>query len=625
MEKSVLSSITDEELDAFIAKSNARNISAPSSADNESDSFDTASYFYEKGKDIREAARAEPLSFESVLPKLVGEIAPFYGGAVGGLADIGGRYFMPTIQEREQASKIPFMGLLQEAGAQIGEAILPPMERTTGERKLARDLFAILESSVPELAAPTGFITSGVISKGLDTFSKKQTKSKVIDLVDDKVVVSEKPIDVTKPIKLDEATEVIDTSIDTKIDIPKIEVTTKELVGEYYDAGTDILIASGTKRNPQVTLGEQIADILQTDLVQDTDLQAIANRYNISLTDLGNQAFGLGTSEAAKIMAVAAKAAKKLEKLDLEIVGDLPAERFGTKIYRRFKQIESIGKSLLVQPLVTTQRNITAQFIRAPMEGVDRIFDNALATAFGDKTADFSKSFDLLSYSLKDRKTAKEMLDLFQETFPEIKSKMNVSYSADIANIAAKSGSGIVDKGLANVQKAANFLNTFNSLSDSYFRRSMFASSLAERLRKKGVDINDVIAKRENIYKYKDDAIKAADDALEFTYSKDIPDNAGIITQAYKRWVDFIDTVPFLSFVASTPFPRFTYNSLKYLHDHSPLGLISFVDAGGIKALSKGDDLARKKIISSFRRNNDVACGATNGWIRYDWRKVVRI
>jgi len=595
MEKSVLSSITDEELNSFLSKSKALKTPAPQINDKD-DFFDTASYFYEKGKELRSEAREQPWSLDTALPKIFSEILPYYGGAVGGVADVGGRIFKPTMEERGAVIDVPLVGLLSEFGAGIGEAIGPPMGRKTAERSLARDLFALSEVALPELAAPTGLITGGAISKGIKTFAKKETKPDTINIGEDKIVVSSKPVDVTKPIKLDEATEVIDTSIDTKIDIPKIEVTTKELVGEYYDAGTDILKAAGTKRNPQVTLGEQIADILQTDLVQDTDLQAIANRYNISLTDLGNQAFGLGTSEAAKIMAVASKAAKKLEKLDLEIAGDLPAERFGTKIHRRLKQIESIGKSLLVQPLVTTQRNITAQFIRAPMEGVDRIFDNALARAFGDKTADFSKSFDLLSYSLKDRKTAKEMLNLFQETFPEIKSKMNVSYSADIANIAAKSGSGIVDKGLANVQKAANFLNTFNSLSDSYFRRSMFASSLAERLRKKGVDINDVIAKKENIYKYKDDAIKAADDALEFTYSKDIPDNAGIVTQAYKRWVDFVDTIPFASFVASTPFPRFTYNSLKYLHDHSPLGLISFVDAGGIKALSKGDDLARKKL-----------------------------
>ena len=595
MEKSVLSSITDEELNSFLSKSKALKTPAPQINDKD-DFFDTASYFYEKGKELRSEAREQPWSLDTALPKIFSEILPYYGGAVGGVADVGGRIFKPTMEERGAVIDVPLVGLLSEFGAGIGEAIGPPMGRKTAERSLARDLFALSEVALPELAAPTGLITGGAISKGIKTFAKKETKPDTINIGEDKIVVSSKPVDVTKPIKLDEATEVIDTSIDTKIDIPKIEVTTKELVGEYYDAGTDILKAAGTKRNPQVTLGEQIADILQTDLVQDTDLQAIANRYNISLTDLGNQALGLGTSEAAKIMAVASKAAKKLEKLDLEIAGDLPAERFGTKIHRRLKQIESIGKSLLVQPLVTTQRNITAQFIRAPMEGVDRIFDNALARAFGDKTADFSKSFDLLSYSLKDRKTAKEMLNLFQETFPEIKSKMNVSYSADIANIAAKSGSGIVDKGLANVQKAANFLNTFNSLSDSYFRRSMFASSLAERLRKKGVDINDVIAKKENIYKYKDDAIKAADDALEFTYSKDIPDNAGIVTQAYKRWVDFVDTIPFASFVASTPFPRFTYNSLKYLHDHSPLGLISFVDAGGIKALSKGDDLARKKL-----------------------------
>lgn len=563
---------------------------------NNNDFFDTASYFYEKGKEIRGEAREQPWSLDTALPKIFSEILPYYGGAVGGIADIGGRAFKPTMEERGAVIDVPLVGLLSEFGANIGEAVAPPMSRKTAERSLARDLFALSEVALPELAAPTGLITGGIISKGVKTFGKKETKPNVINIGEDKIVVSSKPVDVTKPIKLDEAVEIIDTSHDAKIDIPKTKITSKELVGEYYDAGTDILKAAGTRRNPQVTLGEQIADILQTDLVKDTDLQSIANRYNISLTDLGNQAFGLGTSEAAKIMAVASKAARKLERLDLDTIGELPAERFGAKIHRRLKQLENIGKGLLVSPLVTFQRNFTASLIRMPMEGLDRFFDNVLARSFGDNTVDFSKTFEVISDSLWDREKSKAVLKMAEESFPEIKSKMNVSYSADIANIAAKSGGSIVDKGLASAQKGANFLNTFNSMSDSFFRRSMFTSSFAERLRKKGIDIKDVLENKQNIYQFKDDALKAADDALTFTYSKDIPDNAGIVTQAYKKWVDLVDTIPFASFIASTPFPRFTYNSLKYLHDHSPLGLMSFVESGGFKALSKGDDVARKKL-----------------------------
>jgi hypothetical protein len=624
--KSPLDSISIEDLDNFLNKIKIKDVdvvadrsqplfpvsgvNVPTERMPSSDGgFDTASDFYRAGEALRNEMREQPWSLDTAFGKIFSEVLPYYGGAVGGVADVAGAILQPTPQELERQG-------IAEAGIRSIANIIPqpPMSRQTLERKLARDLFALADVGMPELAGGIGSISQApkVISKvkaeptvdipSAETLAKPVEPDlpvpQVINATEDAIVIEPKSIDQTKPIQIgDDGVKVLDINdVDfDKIEIPKIELTDKELVGNFYNAGVDMLLEAGIRRNPKVTLASQIKDVMDNDLISSEKLIEIGNKYEITPLEVYNQAYGVGTSEAAKIMQVAAATSRRLEKLGVDIPENLPTPKLSSKIFNSLKDLESSAKGMLVSPIVTLMRNISAQAIRIVPETMDRVFDNILAKVFTEEPVDFSKTFELFTNLTFNAKETKDITKLLEATFPEVKKGLNVSYSADVAKRLSESGGTVSDKFFGGLRKGVDFLNTFNGWADSVYRRSMFVSSFAERLRKKGVDIKDVL-KTDNIYKYRDEASKAVEDALYFTYSSDIPENAGLVTDVYKGYTDLVGKIPFASFVVSTPFPRFLYNSLNYFYNHSPLGFLSFMGKGGFKALSKGDKEARKQL-----------------------------
>ena len=249
----------------------------------EPDFFDTASYFFGKGEQAREAARQVPVTgLVSLLQRGLGEVMPYYGGAVGGAADIAS-------------------GLLYDV-TPVGEMIQPAMQRETAERKLARDIYAAAEAGVPELARPTGLITgkaisavapakpkpvaeqvaeTGVAPRDVELPDTVDIPKEVGDVIDSTPVERADVIDpVSDIIPFDEsaAAEIRSQQpIDSDIFEPKVSV---DLTSNVNKAATEMLDAGGISRNDNIKVSDQIFELLQTDRITGEQFRDILKKNN---------------------------------------------------------------------------------------------------------------------------------------------------------------------------------------------------------------------------------------------------------------------------------------------------------------------------------------------------------
>ena len=570
----------------------------------ESDFFDTASYFFGKGEQAREAARKIPITGPlSLFQRGIGEVMPYYGGAVGGAADIAA-------------------GLLYDV-TPVGEMLQPAMGRETAERKLARDIYAAVEAGVPELARPTGLVTgkaisavaparpkpiseqvaeTGVAPKDVDIPDTLDIPKDVGDVIDSTPVES---VDVIDPISdivpFDEvaATEIRSRQpIDSDVFEPKVST---DLTSGVNKAAAEMLDAGGITRNDNIKISDQIFELLQTDRITGDQFRDILKKNNLTSIDFA-QVYRAEVRDAARLLAQLSVASKKYNKLlnkfdgvegeILETLIDTPVDEFGTGLAKKLRELDNIRRGLLVSQFATTARNVTAQVGRVGMDTLTKALDNTLQQGFSTfidpltgkkgRDVDWSGTFDLLMSLTKNKAASKELTDLVLSPYAKQKDRLFLNYASDVANKVGDTGI------IAKAQKGVNLVNTFNKMQDYYFRRGMFAARLRENLVKKGMDVDDIVASNRIDLIDKEDIVDAVDAALEFTYSKSPP--AESVAGAA---INLVNKLPFVM-TSIIPFPRFMYNAMKFQFEHSPFGAMRFVSPKQLKLLAKGDAKSTK-------------------------------
>lgn len=571
----------------------------------EADFFDTASYFFGKGEQAREATRQIPITGPiSLLQRGLGEVMPYYGGAVGGAADIAA-------------------GLLYDV-TPVGEMIQPAMQRETAERKLGRDIYAIAEAGVPELARPTGLVAgkavsaispakpkpvaeqvaeTGIAPKDIEIPDTVDIPKNVGESIDSTPVERADVIDpISDIIPFDEAaaTEIrAQQPIDSDIFEPKVSV---DLTSNVNKAATEMLDAGGITRNDNIKISDQIFELLQTDRITGDQFRNILKENNLTSLDFA-QVYRAEVRDAARLLAQLSVASKKYNKLlnkfdgvegeILETLIDTPVDEFGTGLAKKLRELDNIRRGLLVSQFATTARNVTAQIGRVGMDTLTKALDNTLQQGFSTfvdpltgkkgRDVDWSGTFDLLMSLTKNKSASKDLTELVLSPYAKQKDRLFLNYASDVANV---DGGGLIGK----AQKGVNLVNTFNKMQDYYFRRGMFAARLRENLRKKGMDIDDVVAQNRIDLIDKDDIVDAVDAALEFTYSKSPP--ADSVAGAA---INLVNKLPFVM-TSVIPFPRFMYNAMKFQFEHSPFGAMRFVSPQQLKLLAKGDAKATKEM-----------------------------
>ena len=472
-----VSEMTDDELRAISYPSKTLTPDLPSPEDfgkdtqpKDEDYFDTAGYFFQKGADVREQARQNiPVTGPvSLLQRGLAEVLPYYGGAVGGAADISS-------------------SLLYDVSP-VGKIIQPPMERQTAERKLGRDIYAGLESFLPEFARPVGLVSGKVISD-VAAASKAQkavdTQPSITPVPDEAIApeavpeletanvakeaeqvieggsldIPEEALSITREFDISQPVNVTPVASieipDIKIETPKLTVQekrfTKEVIGDAYKAGYEMLDEAGIdwvgrKSREGTSVKNQVLELINSNALPPESFLKIAQKYGISYDDFMRQ-LDVDVDNWGRT-GLAMQYGKKVEKLDFLNPAELPKEPWASKLYDRVKSLERSFIAGLVSPIATAARNTTAQFPRLTMDAYVNAIDSSLAAAFGGKPVNYTSSLALLTGVTTKRKDAKRLANLLTSQYPSTKGQLYNRYSGDVIayknnldNIASESSS----------------------------------------------------------------------------------------------------------------------------------------------------------------------------------------
>lgn len=360
---------------------------------------------------------------------------------------------------------------------------------------------------------------------------------------------------------------------------------------KIIDVGIEILDALNIPRNSSVQISDQIFDAINL-IPQRPEYQQVfvdvLNRNNIKdpleLADL----FKIGVSDAGKRLNRLSVASKQLKDIADVISGNAPKETWTQSILRKFGDglyaLDNIRRGLLVSQIATSARNFTAQVGRVGMHTLTNAIDDTLNATFNpirrlfgkeERAFDHTKTFRLLTNLTSNVKQAKEITDLMTNYYVKEKDRLFTNYASDVADATGS-------KVFKGAQKVVDGLNTLNRMQEYFYRRGMFATSLEESLKKKGIDLKDAIARNDLSKITQEDVARAVDDALKFTYAKTPEKGLG------KLFVDFSNSVPFIT-TGLIPFGRFMANAVEYQFRHSPLGFTSLLNPKEVAAIAKGD------------------------------------
>lgn len=447
-------------------------------------------------------------------------------------------------------------------------------------------------------AAGAGAVLGGTLGGGLGAAggrasAKKYSKqSEIKELVGvEKKLLEGDNVDVGSevvPYSTKEAQRAVQQMAETTEDFapsPTLDLSQKGI-----DIALEFMSEMDIPAAPTSRISDQIFDVLQ--LVSQSDeykdvFTNVLKRNNINEVEL-SQIIKLSGSDAGKRLNQLSRASKALERVANELSGNVPKEPWSFPLLRKFQkgasELDNVRRGLLVSQVATSARNFTAQVGRVGMHTLTQGVDNALNQTFnpvrklfGKETVDVdhSDTFRLLLNLTRDKKTAKNTTDFVTKYFAGEKDRLFSNYASDVAD-ASKNTT------FKRAAKITDGLNTLNRMQEFYYRNGMFAASLEESLKKRGLDLNKIVDAEDIRLIPVEDIQKAVDDALDFTYAK-TPD--GGIGEAF---VKFTNSIPFVT-TAVFPFGRFMANAMKFQFRHSPLGPLSFLSESERAAFAKGD------------------------------------
>ena len=271
-----------------------------------------------------------------------------------------------------------------------------------------------------------------------------------------------------------------------------------------------------------------------------------------------------------------------------------------------------IRLGMIAQP-ATTIRNVMGGLIRSPMDATTRTFDNIITMGMAKITGNtirpvnLSDGFEHLT-SLLSPQEYNEMAKLIMSKKPLaaelIKGPEGYLQTAKIAQTMNGDKGGFVNKvlgyGFDPLERGLIHANVLNSVQDKYMKSQSFIVGLRQSMLRENLDLDDFI--RTGKIKDIDDRFIAdgMQWAMEYNYQANSRGDTALTRFAVET-INKLSNVPYVG-SALAPFPKFMINSMKFMYEHSPVGLpeaISktargfgkegnqFLQQEGIKALSR--------------------------------------
>jgi hypothetical protein len=248
---------------------------------------------------------------------------------------------------------------------------------------------------------------------------------------------------------------------------------------------------------------------------------------------------------------------------------------------------DNIRRGLLVTQLATAVRNFETQVGRLGLDVLQRGLDSGLQQLFrGQATTHPADGFAAVLNIF--RRSTKAEAENVLRAFPREHDRLFGTYASDIANRARETGvllSG-ADRVFTGAEQAVHVLNTANRFQEWVTRRAVFQAQLAERVRRRGQDLGELIAQNRVGQIDPTDVRAAVDGALEMTFGTQ--PEWGSFAQKFISLVND-PTARKLGSTLLVPFPRFLMNSMKFFYDFSPAGFVKFLSPLQRTRIAQGD------------------------------------
>lgn len=350
------------------------------------------------------------------------------------------------------------------------------------------------------------------------------------------------------------------------------------------NATEELFRAAGMKWDPEVLITDQITSALN--VVPMGTFNKILADVGMPVEDFTKYYFRQSISKYAKGLGEWGAVVRRLMKDNPEAqkalddisraAADIDAMASAQNWWRR---VDNIRRGLLVTQLATAMRNAETQVGRVGIDVFEQALDAGLQRMFKRKvTTNFLDGLESIMTLFRRGKkadiekilTAKDPAgnSLFEGEF----NRLYFSYSSDIMRA----------RGDNIPEKIVDTLNIANRFQEYAIRRMVFLSKLDQRTRAVNQDLEKII-KNNEIGKISEDDIKyAVNQALEFTWAQS--PKSGSLAQ---KFISFVNSMPGVTY--ALPFPRFLWNSTKFLFDYSPLGAFKLLSSQERLAVKGGD------------------------------------
>jgi hypothetical protein len=326
---------------------------------------------------------------------------------------------------------------------------------------------------------------------------------------------------------------------------------------------------------------------VEKQLIAGDELIDMLNKYNINFEDYILTVVGSG-SEAGKTLQKLSQI-KRMKPANAQIAAKEKATKEASGAVRKtVMRIENIRRGGLVSQIATAARNLQSGAIRAPMEGLGNVMDNALYMldekgykAAASELVSFSNwgdSFRHMKYMFgpETRLDVEEYVDFILKQ-PELGDQADLLFNNinEIQRLTGRGEGGKLDAVLSELEDAVDVLNTPNRWQEHLIRRGAFLGEL-ERLTKReyGIDLIDTINKGQlrdllndatsvrpaEARSFIDIIDEATAKALDITYAKqpDVP--------VFRSTSQFIVRN---GLTVVLPFPRFMFNSMELMGQYA--------------------------------------------------------
>lgn len=390
-------------------------------------------------------------------------------------------------------------------------------------------------------------------------------------------------------------------------DISKPSLSFK-ITKRVNDAAEELLLSGKVKRNPNIKINEQIADLIFTGRISDEVFQSVLKKNKISLEEFA-KFFGANASDAGRTLNSLSIIQAKVNKLNKvagsekswkKAIDDGVEDALDKGAGGFWRRLDNIRRGLMVTQIATAMRNFQSQTMRQGLAVMEEALDKALQTfaktvypSFKiarksdpiNALAGFARIFRQFN-PFKHSQVKKEVSEILS-SFPKEEDRLFLRFSSDV--VAKSGGKGIL-KGL---EGATNLLNIFNKFQEFIVRRAVFQAKLNNLILNNpsyygGKTLKEIIESGQTNIIRKQEVAQAVDSALEITFAKNFNRYGGGYESFASAFIGFVNKIPF-SFSLAIPFPRFMMNSLRFHFDFSPLGILNFLSKGERQALARGD------------------------------------